>query len=344
MSSSSDAKPAKVTKPRAKKAVKAEDADLLAPVESFVAPAVVASAAPAPAVAAPAVAAPAMAAPVVAAPMGVEAAFAAARADDPFATNKYRLQSINPGLCVGRRIDEKNPIAETLPGAPTANGKMWPEKQCTKKPTPGGVMCEGCAKKDAEAKAEPAKWFKGYYGRLDEPMYWKALVIGCKDYLEKYPSGIAGVTDGVVASAAVASAAAVTAPAPKTKKAPAKKAAAAAPLADAEAPPANTVVTEPVPTNTVVAAAPAPKPKKAPAKKSAASAATAESVAADTAPKIIEWITFIYEKRPVILNTETGKVYEVDATKSIRAEMALLDKCVGRWKDGAVDPYDLDDE
>jgi hypothetical protein len=126
----------------------------------------------------------------------VVAAFTAARADDPFATNKYRLQSINPELCMGRRIDEKNPIPETLPGAPTANGKLYPEKQCTKKPVPGGVLCEGCAKKDAEANAEPTKWFKGWYGRLDdESMYHKAFVLGCEYYFERYPTGIPGVTD-----------------------------------------------------------------------------------------------------------------------------------------------------
>ena len=51
-------------------------------------------------------------------------------------------------------------------------------------------MCETCYAKDAEYKADTSNFPKAWFGRLDEPMYPRALVVGSQIFFEKYPQGL----------------------------------------------------------------------------------------------------------------------------------------------------------
>jgi hypothetical protein len=66
---------------------------------------------------------------------------------------------------------------------------FYPEKQCGKKPVPGQKLCATCVKKEEAIKTSD-KADKTWYGRLDEPLYWNAKVVGCKHFFDKYPEGI----------------------------------------------------------------------------------------------------------------------------------------------------------
>ena len=59
-------------------------------------------------------------------------------ATDEFRDNMYRLKTLDPALCCGRKIDAANPIIGTRPGDAGAKGKVFPEIQCSKKPVAGG--------------------------------------------------------------------------------------------------------------------------------------------------------------------------------------------------------------
>ena len=111
--------------------------------------------------------------------------------DDPLRTHSSRLATVDATLCQGRRIDEKNPIVGTRKDDDGANGMFYPEKQCTKKPLPGQKLCAICAKKDEASKATTTV-DKTWYGRLDEPLFHNAKVVGCKHFFEKYPTGLKG--------------------------------------------------------------------------------------------------------------------------------------------------------
>jgi hypothetical protein len=269
-------------------------------------------------------------------------------ATDPFRSNKYRLAALDPAHCVARKIDEANPIAGTRPGDDGANGKVFPETQCSKKATPGGRLCTTCAKKEVEYLADTAKVPKGWYGRLDEPLFHKAFVVGCEWFLTKYPAGIAEAPVSAAAAekpkkpkkpAAEPVPEAATA-AEKPKKT--KKAAAAEPTPEAEPEPAvaakppkakKAAIAEPE-----VAAEPEPVAAKPPKAKKA-------SVAADGAPKDIEWITFLSDGVPLIRNTKSGNVYQCDRTKHRLEDMVQRDKYEGKWRDGRLDAYaDEEDE
>lgn len=259
-------------------------------------------------------------APAPAAPAPAPAS--AADAADPLRNHKYRLQEINHDLCMGRKIDEDNPIVGTRKGDDGANGMFWPEKQCSKKPLPGQKLCKICAEKDNDVKAgKPAH--KQWYGRLDEPLYANAKVIGCKHFFEKYPHGLKN--DPTTApGAAPAPAAAAPAPAP---------AAAPAPAPAEEKPKAKT---------TKVKAKKSAEPASAPAP-------VTESVANTSAPATeAEWVAFFHGGKSLARNTKTGKVYVADLTKGDSVEETVQrDKCVGAWVNGAIDPtgaVDSDDE
>jgi len=104
--------------------------------------------------------------------------------EDSYKNHKYRIgDSINMKLCMGRRIDDRNPIPGTSP-------KFYPEKQCSHRPEKGEALCKRCGEKDTEAKNIPKKPIRGWYGRLDEPMYWNAAVIGCERFNARYPKGL----------------------------------------------------------------------------------------------------------------------------------------------------------
>jgi hypothetical protein len=287
-------------------------------------------------------------------------------ATDPFRSNKYRLQSLNPGFCVGRKIDETNPILGTRPGDTGANGKVFPESQCAKKPVAGSPMCAICAKKEAEYLADTSKVPKGWYGRLDEPLFHKSFVVGCEWFLSKYPAGIeeAPVTD--------APAAEKPKKAKKAKAAEPEVVAEAAPEAVAEAAP-EAVAEKPKKIKKAKAAEPAPetapeaaaeKPKKVKKAKAAEpepapEADTPESapesapapkpvrkatVAATSAPRDVEWVTFISDGVPLIRNTKSSNVYQCDTSKHRLEDMVLRDKFEGKWRDGRLDPYAEEDE
>ena len=110
---------------------------------------------------------------------------------------------------MGRRIDEKNPVVGTRKDDDGSNGMFYTEKQCTKKPLPGMKVCGVCHKKEEAAKTSD-KTDKTWYGRLDQPLYANAKVVGCAHFFEKYPSGLKN--DPSTAPPAGA-------PAPKAKKA-----------------------------------------------------------------------------------------------------------------------------
>jgi hypothetical protein len=84
------------------------------------------------------------------------------------------------------------PIPGTAPSDADSNGQVYAELQCPKKVKKGELLCEACKEKDDEHKADPTKYAKRWWGRLDEPMYPRAMVVGCHHSFEKYPYGIPG--------------------------------------------------------------------------------------------------------------------------------------------------------
>jgi len=158
------------------------------------------------------------------APASAPAPAVAPAVDAVTATNDWRkhpsrLQTIDSTRCTGRRIDTENPLVGTRTGDDGSNGMIFPEKQCTRKPSPGSKLCAGCATKDAEYKADPSKNNASWQGRLDEEtLYPRAKIVGSELFLKRYPKGIP-------TTAAVAPVAAPVAAATKTKT---KKAAAVA--------------------------------------------------------------------------------------------------------------------
>jgi hypothetical protein len=246
-------------------------------------------------------------APVTATPTGlyVDAA-------DYLHTHKYRLQSIDSARCLGRKIDEKNPIVGTRKEDEGSNGMFWPEKQCTKPALAGALLCKFCSEKCDDVKAgKPAH--KQWYGRLDEPMYGRAMIIGCGHYNAKYPHGIPS-------DPSTAAPAAVT---PAPKKAAATTAATATAAKKTPA---------------------APKKASTTTAKTAAGAGVQETVASTEQSAVeAEWAIFFHNTRPVIRNLKTNLVYEVDQNKPDYEEMVQRDKCLGRWtEDGTIDPYGAD--
>ena len=127
---------------------------------------------------------------VAAAAEPVAAAEPAAAAEvaktDDWRKHPSRLQTIDSTRCTGRKIDTKNPLEGTR-----EEGMIFPERQCTKKPSPGSKLCTGCATKDAEYKANPNKNNANWHGRLDEEtLYPRAKIVGSELFLKRYPNGI----------------------------------------------------------------------------------------------------------------------------------------------------------
>lgn len=240
-------------------------------------------------------------------------------ADDPLRNHKYRLQSINAALCMGRKVDLKNQIVGTRKDDAGSNGIFWPEKQCSKAPEDGEKLCRFCKEKDDEVKSGKTA-DKHWFGRLDEPIYFKACVVGCGDFFAKYPAGVPG-------DASTAPPAGFVVKAPEGIVAAKKRG--PKPKADAPAPAA-------------AAAAPAPAPAPAPATK-----ATKKVTVAKTAVAAVEaeWVVLMYEGRVVARNTKTNYVYEIDADivdeGADIGKLVKKDDYIGVWKSGAVDAYDL---
>ena len=128
----------------------------------------------------------AAAASVVVAPVVV-----AAEVTNDWRKHPSRLQTIDSTRCTGRRLDTENPLIGTRKDDADSNGMIFPEKQCTRKPSPGSKLCEGCATKDAEYKADPSKNKASWQGRLDEEaLYPRAKIVGSELFLKRYPKGI----------------------------------------------------------------------------------------------------------------------------------------------------------
>ena len=256
-------------------------------------------------------------------------------ATDPFRNSKYRLAALDPSHCMARKIDEASPIAGTRPGDDGANGKVFPEMQCSKKAVPGSRLCATCAKKEAECLADTSKVPKGWYGRLDEPLFHKSFVVGCDWFLTKYPAGIA--------EAPVSAEAASEKP-KKVKKD--KKADTTNALAEAAAAPAEVAAAPAEAAAAPVVAAPlkVKKAKKVAIVESEAAPEVAPvtkktSVAADGPAKDVEWVTFLSDGIPLIRHIKTGNVYQCDRAKHRLEDMVQRDKYEGKWRDGRLDAY-----
>lgn len=149
-------------------------------------------------------------------------------ATDPLRGHPSRLQKIDSARCMGR----KPALSKHVPGTHKDEGgvkKIHPEGQCSGKPDTGYPLCPTCKTNEANAaagKRDPKKWF----GRLDQPMYEFAAVVGCKQYLDAYPEGIKGDALSVPPKTTAATAAPV-APEKKVTGKKAKAAAASAPVA-----------------------------------------------------------------------------------------------------------------
>ena len=279
--------------------------------------------------------------------------------DDPYRTCKYRLQMADVRLCMGRKIDDKNPVPGTRTTDAGSNGRYFPEKQCSKKPFPGTSLCEKCAEKErAFISNTTGKQIAQYYGRLDQPMYKDAKVIGCETFLAAYKSGIPEVP--IVGAAAPAPAAAeATKPRGRPKKelltaAPAEAAAVAAPApavtnelvvapaapeAKKRGRPAKAAVAEPTAPAAAGAGAAAPPPaveKKVVRKIKKATT----TVAADEPVADLEWVTFMFNGLPHARHSKTGNVYPFDALTN----QPEREKYVGKWRNGAVDEYAPEDD
>ena len=267
-------------------------------------------------------------------------------ADDPLRNHKYRLQSINATLCMGRKVDLKNKIEGTRKEDAGSNGIFWTEKQCSKAPETGAKLCRFCKDKDDEVKSGKTA-DKHWFGRLDEPIYFKACVVGCGDFFAKYPAGIPGdASTAPPAEYVVKAPEGVVASKKRGPKPKAETVAAAAEVAVVPVPKAAAaeVAVVPVPKAAKAAKAAVAKKEKAP---TAAAAKTKKVTVAKTAAVAIEadWVVLMYEGRVVARNTKTNNVYEIDA--DIVDEGADIGKLVkkndyiGVWKSGAVDAYDL---
>lgn len=236
------------------------------------------------------------------------ASVAAVDPSDPLKSHPSRLQTVDASKCMARKIA----IGKWVPGTHKDEGgtkKFHPEGQCSSKPVAGNALCAKCQEQEALAaagKRDAKKWF----GRLDQPLYEFAAVVGCKQYLECYPQGIKGDPLSVPPQAP-------TAAAVVGKAAPGAKAS-VAPGA----------------------------PKKAKKAKEATEVPTAIAMT-ELAPVEAEWVTFIMPGGvPAIRNLKTHMVYGVNAQETDRAKMAQMENCLGRWvaETASVDPYGVPDE
>ncbi len=212
---------------------------------------------------------------------------------------------------------------------------------------------------------------KQWYGRLDEPLFAKAYVVGCEWFWSKYPEGIEGARpDASVAPVVKVKKAPKAEPvaekAPKVKKA--KKPEAEAPADEApadEAPadeaPADEAPAEEAPAEETPVKAKKPKKEKAskavaepeataeeaeeaPAKPVKPAKATKATVADTSAARDVEWVSFMHEGVPLIRNTKTNNCYQCDLKEHRLEDMVQRDKYEGKWRKGRLDPYAEEDE
>ena len=272
-------------------------------------------------------------------------------ATDSLRANKYRVQVLNPALCMARKIDEENPLVGSRPDDDGSKGKIFPELQCSKKPVAGCLLCTTCSKKEAEYLADTSKPLKRWYGRLDEPMYANALIVGCEYFFKKYPAGLPDapvLTEAkpvkakkpkAAVEAAVEAEPAKPAKAKKAKALPEEEAAIKAAIKAAiEA----TIEAPPKPAKTKKAKVAVEAPVEAPPAKP--SAKPSKSVSADGPAHAIEWVTFLHDGIALIRHNKTQNVYQCDTSKRSLEDMVQRDKFEGKWRDGELDAYGEEDD
>jgi hypothetical protein len=235
--------------------------------------------------------------------------------NDPYKTHKYRLQTLDPTKCMGRKCVNTHLVVgtRTEDKAIGANGRIYIEFQCGNLPANPGLspLCETHLNREAKYKTDMNKVWPEWFGRHDETeLYHNSRIIGSGYFFNKYPKGLTND--------------------PMT------------------APPVNELILEPeLPSGDEKVPAKA-KAKRGPKVKVAAPVdPPKESVAVNIAPKEVEWISFKHEGRMHIRNVQTGSVYWIDPTKkkSTPAEMAVKERYVGKWIDGALDTLaDTDDD
>jgi len=175
----------------------------------------------------------------VAAPAAPVAGGAVVDPTDPLRGHPSRLQKIDATRCMGRKPNLNKHVTGTHKDEGGVK-KFHPEGQCSGKPDADSALCSTCKTNEANAaagKRDPKKWF----GRLDQPMYEFAAVVGCKQYLEAYPKGIKD--DALSVPPATATVTATVTTAPVEKKVGGKKAKVAAPAAEVPAAVANVAAT-----------------------------------------------------------------------------------------------------
>ena len=285
-------------------------------------------------------------------------------ATDSLRTNKYRVQVLNPALCVARKIDEENPLVGSRPDDDGSKGKIFPEIQCSKKPVAGCLLCATCAKKETEYLADTSKPLKRWYGRLDEPMYAHALVVGCEYFFKKYPAGLPDApveepapkakkpkAKAEAAPKAEAKVEAEEAPKPPKAKKPKKAKAEPTeePAAEPEPEPEPEAEPEPEPEEPKPAKKPKkakaePEPEKAEPKAEKPKAKPTKSVSTTGPARAVEWVTFLHDGVALIRHTKTNNVYQCDTSKRALEDMVQRDKFEGKWVDGELDAYGEEDE
>jgi hypothetical protein len=242
-------------------------------------------------------------------------------ATDPLKDHKYRLQTLDPEFCRGRKVNEKTPLPGTAPQDAESNGQVYAELQCPKKVKKGELLCEACKEKDDEYKADPSTFLKRWWGRLDEEMFPRAMVVGCHHFYEKYPYGLPGDSTTAAPEAWLAENAAIV-----------KKFNAKAKTAEKKASPAKAA---PAP-ETPRGGAGAP-PEESPVPATSAAAAAAEPSANEP------WAPYLHECRLHVYEKATGKCYlaKTDGSYKTYEEMKDEAEYVGRYDPATneLNPY-----
>ena len=244
---------------------------------------------------------------------------------DPLKGHKYRLQVLDPARCPGRRHDEDAVLPGTAKGEPSANGKFYVELQCSKKAIAGEELCTTCKKNYGLMRAnDKNKWL----GRLDEPVYPQAFVVGSQVFFEKYPLGLPGDPSTAASAEWLAANPAIVKKMAKEGKAVAK--AAAVKVVKEVAAAAVAAVAEAVP---VV------EPK-----------AFADSENPYHGWDDSAWALVMTENncRPVVYEKSTGKCYPLRKEGKATSFEELADQTdyLGRWdpETETVDPYGAEAE
>jgi len=238
--------------------------------------------------------------------------------NDTLRTNRYRIAVPNPKFCMARRWNGDAPIPGTEPAAEGSNGKMFPELQCTRLPTTGGLLCANCTKTETEYLADPenpsplAK--RTWRGRLDGPLFASAAFVGTELFFKKYPQGLPG--DPTTAASPEWLAANTKSKA--KPKAESKKTATTATTTTATATTAATSANATV-TTAVTASA------------TVTSASTTKTTVVSPAKE--EWVLALIDDSSYVYERASFKCYEADMSITTSTkDMARMDRYQGRYE------------